>query len=286
MLQDDFFETIEYSPTGMGTWEGTKQRLRIDLVQAAWHSTLPQSDLEVVRPLMMLVRREYTAHGTNEYYLLSNEELALCRRALQAVCKRLGYQLNIPFTGGDSFREYWKRQGASYNFQARREIISNIFDPLELHIEKLEDTAVENTLATPVSPRGQTGWQQVDHEIRELRVKFAGARTSADYSDVGNRAVRVLESLNRVAFDPARHIPKGVDASNFTEGKTKNRLERFVEVELPGKSNQELRSLVRNVVSLANNVKHAQTPTRREAGIAADSVIMLSNLLRRLIEAE
>jgi hypothetical protein len=33
---------------------------------------------------------------------------------------------------------------------------------------------------------------------------------------------------------------------------------------------------------LAHQVKHRPTPTRREAGIAADAVILLSNMLRRL----
>ncbi|MFN6545039.1 hypothetical protein [Mycolicibacterium nivoides] len=36
------------------------------------------------------------------------------------------------------------------------------------------------------------------------------------------------------------------------------------------------------VIELAHSVKHSTGSTRREAGIAADSVIMLANILRRV----
>lgn len=35
-------------------------------------------------------------------------------------------------------------------------------------------------------------------------------------------------------------------------------------------------------VELAHRVKHGETPTRRDAGIASDAVILLANILRRL----
>jgi hypothetical protein len=36
------------------------------------------------------------------------------------------------------------------------------------------------------------------------------------------------------------------------------------------------------IIELAHGVKHSATPTRREAGIAADAVILLANILRRV----
>jgi len=40
----------------------------------------------------------------------------------------------------------------------------------------------------------------------------------------------------------------------------------------------------KNTAPYAQHIKHSETPTRREAGIAADAVIQLANLLRRLDE--
>ena len=60
------------------------------------------------------------------------------------------------------------------------------------------------------------------------------------------------------------------------------RLGRYVEDALPGSSNVELRGLLTRAIEFAQRVKHDHTPTRREAGIAADSVILLANILKRL----
>jgi hypothetical protein len=40
------------------------------------------------------------------------------------------------------------------------------------------------------------------------------------------------------------------------------------------------------VIEMAQEVKHRSTRNRREAGIAADSVILLANILRRLDEED
>lgn len=283
MRQDDFFETTEFSHD-FGSWTGTRRELRSEIIQSAWHNALPYSDLTIIRPLMTIVRKEYTVHGTTGTRQMNDEDLALSRRALQAVSRRLGYVLEIPFTDGESFHDFWKANGAEGSHQARRDIISGIFNPLERFVEELEDTAIDGAIAFPVSPRDATGWHYVDQEICELRTKFSSARTSADYSDIGHRAVRVIEAVNRVTFNPQRHLRSEDSPKEFVESKTKNRLERFVEVELAGSKNSDLRSFVKKSIGLAHSVKHSPTPSRREAGITADAAIMLANLLRRLVE--
>ena len=63
--------------------------------------------------------------------------------------------------------------------------------------------------------------------------------------------------------------------------KTKQRLGRYVEESLGGPDNVELRGLVTKAVEFAQKVKH-DLPSRRDAGITADSVILLANILKRL----
>ena len=64
--------------------------------------------------------------------------------------------------------------------------------------------------------------------------------------------------------------------------KTKQRIGRYVEDSLAGKDNEAMRGVANKVIELAHSVKHSTQPTRREAGIVADSVIMLANILRRV----
>lgn len=83
-------------------------------------------------------------------------------------------------------------------------------------------------------------------------------------------------------YDHTRHTPAGESEPPFS--KTKLRLERYVEERLPGSNNAEMRKFARSAIELAQAIKHGGAPTRIEAGIAADAVIVLANMLRRLGE--
>jgi hypothetical protein len=110
--------------------------------------------------------------------------------------------------------------------------------------------------------------------------RFRTATTAQDYRDVGNRAVAVLEALSRSVYDPRVHLRDG--ETEPPADKTKQRIGRYVEGSLAGKDNEAIRGVVNKVSELAHSVKHSTVPTRREAGIAADSVVMLANILRRV----
>jgi hypothetical protein len=94
--------------------------------------------------------------------------------------------------------------------------------------------------------------------------------------------VTITEALSRQVYDHAVHTPEGEPQP--AEAKTKLRLERYVQDKLPGAANAELRKLSRAAIELAEAVKHSRTPDRTNAGVAADAVILLANILRRLDE--
>jgi len=203
--------------------------------------------------------------------------------ALRAVLKRLGVPFDPPFTDFESFYQYWKREGASGSggWAARRGIIADLLNPVHDHLADLEAGTLVSTLAQPVGEGVRTGWTRVDDEVAELRRHFQAAQTPQDYRNVGNDCVIVLERLSEAAYDHARHSRDG-DAEPPV-GNTKMRLERAVEVDLPGSSNAELRKLVRSAIEHAQAVKH-RTPDRLHAGVAADTVILLTSMLRRITD--
>ncbi len=123
----------------------------------------------------------------------------------------------------------------------------------------------------------------MDEEVAELRRHFQAARTPQDYRNVGNDCVTVLERISEAAYRAERHLREDEDEPPVSN--TKQRLDRVVEVELEGSSNAELRKLVRAAIEQSQAVKH-RTSNRRHAGIAADSVILLANIMRRLAEPE
>lgn len=67
-------------------------------------------------------------------------------------------------------------------------------------------------------------------------------------------------------------------ADNFTILK----ISRFIESQLPGSRQATLRTLVKRVNELAHSAKHDLDGTALKASIAADSVLFLSSVLRRI----
>jgi hypothetical protein len=181
-------------------------------------------------------------------------------------------------------KTFWLRKDAYGSWQARRDLLNAIFDPLHDRLIEVEVSASTSLLVQPISPRGRTGWAKVDEEIVEMRRHFQSAVSPQDYRNVGNDAVIVTEALSRQLYDPVKHLRAGEQEPAV--GKTKQRLERFVEDALPGSDSAAARRLVRASIDMAQETKHRDTPTRREAGLAADAVILLANLLRRLTESQ
>jgi hypothetical protein len=280
MRPDEFFKAV---PDALGWGPRTREVDHDLLVSLRRGPAAGKDDLEVGVALARLVHDDLEAYGTGGGEQLSEAEMRDALLALHAVAKRVGLgELQIPFRDYASFRSYWLRNDAYGSWQARRDILNGIFDPIHDQLIEVESVSITSSLAQPVSPRGRTGWAKVDEELAEMRRHFEMARTPQDYRNVGNDATMVTEALSRQVYDPVKHLRAGEDEPAV--GKTKQRLERFVEDALPGRDTAALRRLVRASIEAAQEVKHSDTPTRRDAGVAADSVILLANLLRRLDE--
>jgi hypothetical protein len=238
-----------------------------------------RDDLEVAIALAQLVQDELEAFGTSGQQRLDEQQIALAIRALSAVLKRLGIPFELPYRNFSTFRTFWIRNDCSGAWQARRDLLDERFEPLHHRLMRLEETTLE-ALANPVSPRAGTGWPVVDEEIKELRRRFQSSATAQDYRAVGTHCVGVLDALSRTVYDPSRHLREGETVP--PPDKSKQRIGRYIEDTLAGPEREDLRALTNKAIEFAHHIKHSSTPTRREAGIAADAVILLANILRRL----
>lgn len=278
MLPTDFLDNSEDG------WGNYARRLDIDMLQimrAGPHPTIP--DAEAGAALVQLVHDQFTACGTSGDHELTDAEMRKALPALRALCDRLGVQYTVPFGDFAGFKAYWQRRGASGSggWAARRALLAEIFDPMH-ELEALEAQSLAATLATPITPHAGTGWLAVDHEIAELRRQFLTAVTAQDYNAVGLVAVRLTEALSATVYDPSEHLRAGETVPPVSN--TKDRLDRYIDDSATGPDNARLRKLARDSIEYAQHVKHRGTPSRREAGIAADAVLLLANILRRLAE--
>jgi len=280
MGPDDFFEETEtINPWTSEPTPTTK--LRKDFLEELRTGPVAGTDdLDAAIPLTHLVWDNLTAFGTDGSNALDDKEIAVAQRALTATLARIGITLSFPWRDFATFKAHWLRNGCYNSWQARRDLLNDLFAPVQAELDRLEEAQFRAVNTEAVSPHTKTGWPRVDEELTELRRRFRTATTTQDYRDVGNRSVAVLETLSRTIYDPAVHLRDG--ETEPAADKTKQRIGRYVEDSLAGKDNEAVRAVANKVIELAHSVKHSTAPTRREAGIAADSVIMLANILRRV----
>lgn len=280
MRPDEFFS----DDVARDSWGMRLGKATMPLFRPLRSGSIPgHDDIEVAVPLARLIHDELEAFGTGGGNRMDDADMRDALLALRAVLDRLGVVgFNPPYQDFGTFRSYWLREGASGSWQARRDLLNTVFEGLHEQLAQIENKALVSTLVDPISPHERTGWGRVDTEISELRRHFLNARTPQDYRSVGNDCVVVTEALSAQVYDAEQHLREG--ESEPPVAKTKQRLERFIEDAAPGPENAELRKLARAVIEFAQAVKHSDTPTRREAGICADAVIQMANMLRRLAE--
>lgn len=275
---DQFFGD---EPGTDSAWGPDPNAVRMDLVRAVEKSPADGDDeLETAESLALVARGQFTAYGTDGKYRINDAQSHELIRALKAVLRRHGLQFDPPWSDFPSFRRYWQAHEGRGSWQARRDMLADVFDPVFAALASKRDHALDNTLVTPVSPRTELGWPAVDDQIKQLRERFATATTTVDYKDVGNRCVGILETLSSIIFDPAKHWP--VDEPPPPVDKVKRRVDAYLAVRLPGPGNAELRALVRKASDLSHSMKHSHNADRTSTGITADAVILVANMLRRL----
>lgn len=282
MKPDDFFEvlvaddTIEAPETTRVLNEALVQRLRV--------GPIPHGpDITVIPAFIALIHREYEAFGTGNHQTITLEQSALVLKVAKVAVRRVGLELpELPFRDFDGFYRFWKREGMSNSYAARRDYLDVMFKDLEDQLYVLEERRENDELAQPIVPEDLATWPGVVAEVEQLRQRFIVASTPQDYSAIGVACVRILIALGKVTYDPSRHLRSG--EAEPSPDKTKQRLTRVIEDTLPGEDNVEMRRLVDGAIEVAHKVKHSTTPTRREAGIAADSVILLVSIMKRIVE--
>lgn len=241
-------------------------------------------DSEVAEVLLRQLRADLEAYGTDKPARFRDDDLPEVIRTTSRVTQRLGLEFDLPFRTYDEWRRHWVAKGCKGSWACRRRLVGTMFDEPMRSVRRLADQTDQQVLGRPVSPAAGTGWPMVDREIDNLRRAFGMAASPADYANIGNGCVRLTEMISAACWDGARHgVP---DQPDPPIASTKARFDRIVDVDAAGPGNAEMRKLVRATIEFAQQVKHGGTPTRRRAGLAADSVIALANLLRRLREPD
>jgi len=120
------------------TGETDQVRLNERLLQAIVEGRdVGCTDVAVTDVLTQLVREELTAYGTHGDQRADNDGIRQMIRAMHIALTRIGIRVRLPFRDFGSFHGHWEKNGAYGSWQARREILSDLFEPIQSQIETL-----------------------------------------------------------------------------------------------------------------------------------------------------
>lgn len=116
-----------------------------------------RSDAEVGAALLRLAHDELEAFGTDGQQRTSEEEMRHILQTCRRLTKRIGVDLDLPFSDYRTFKSHWRVNGAVGSWRARRKILNDLFEPLHQELARLEDAAdlPAPDGSTEVSPRSR-----------------------------------------------------------------------------------------------------------------------------------
>ena len=182
--------------------------------------------------------------------------------------------LSNPIPYSDLWHWYGKwSSGDLPTYQSRREYIRGLFEPLREHLLEGPSSQGTEMFSEP------TGWSLVDRQLGEARKVLESASTEEQFQSVGLHCRETLISLAQTVFDPDQHPPTDGDNVDVGDTDAKRMLDRFLAVEVSGRSNAGARRLAKVSLDLANELQHRRTATFRQAALCAEATASVINII-------
>jgi hypothetical protein len=122
-----------------------------------------------------------------------------------------------------------------------------------------------------------TGWQKVDRQLQEVRLRLDTAESEEQYQAVGLLCREVLISVAQEVYQSARH--PSLDGIAPSETDAKRMLEAFFTAELGGGTNEEARAHAKAALRLALALQHQRTADFRMAALCAEATSSVVSIL-------
>ena len=122
-----------------------------------------------------------------------------------------------------------------------------------------------------------TGWQKVDRQIQEMRLRLDTAESEVQFQAVGLLCREILISVALEVYDPAKH--KSADGVKPSDTDAKRMIEGIFEVELKGKANEEARAHAKAAIRLTLALQHKRTADFKMAALCAEATFSVVNII-------
>jgi len=127
-----------------------------------------------------------------------------------------------------------------------------------------------------VFPEQPTGWQKVDRQTQEVRMRVDSADSEEEFQAIGLLCREALISVAQEVYKPDAHVTtNGVAVSTTDAGRM---LEGFFNTELNGGANEEARGHAKAALKLALALQHKRTADYRMAALCAEATYSVVNI--------
>ncbi|RSM36039.1 hypothetical protein DMA12_41935 [Amycolatopsis balhimycina DSM 5908] len=96
------------------------------------------TDVSAAIGLLDLVHDQLSRYGTDGSQSLVDPQIELAINTLAAVTTRAGVPLQVPFRNFTRFRSYWLKNDGHNSWQARRDILEEIFEPTRAKLVEID----------------------------------------------------------------------------------------------------------------------------------------------------
>jgi len=122
-----------------------------------------------------------------------------------------------------------------------------------------------------------TGWEKVDRQRQEARLRLDEAVNEEQCQAVGLLCRETLISTAQEVFDPGRHVvPDGVAPSRTD---AERMIGAFLSTELAGGANEEARAHAKAALKLAVALQHRRTADSRMAALCFEATTSVVNIV-------
>lgn len=140
------------------------------------------SDVEVGVALLRLAHDELEAYGTDGRQRTSEEDIGLILHACRLLLKRIGTSFDPPFRDFRTFKSHWLANEAYGSWQARRNILNDLFEPAHRELAQRETTRscpCWRDLSQLVQVQVGRGWMRRSMSYGATSRRLAALRTTA-----------------------------------------------------------------------------------------------------------
>jgi len=122
-----------------------------------------------------------------------------------------------------------------------------------------------------------TGWEKVDRQLQEARLRLDEAQEEEQFQVVGLICREALISVAQEVYDPDSHPSLDETAPSYTDAR--RMLEAFFAVEFQGGANVEARAHAKAALRLAVALQHERTAGFRMAALCAEATAAVVNIV-------